>query len=111
MQIRAGYEIAYECAKPTPMVLMLSVHPSREADLLAPQTMRFDPPIPAHTYRDAFGNTCTRVIAPAGLLTVSSDFLIKDSGLPDIVAADARQTPVEELPDDVLMYLLEQDRF
>ncbi len=27
MQIRAGYEIAYECPQPTPMVLMLSVHP------------------------------------------------------------------------------------
>ena len=33
MEIRAGYEITYDCPQPTPMILMLSVHPSRVADL------------------------------------------------------------------------------
>ena len=28
MHIRAGFEIAYDCPQPTPMVLMLTVHPS-----------------------------------------------------------------------------------
>ena len=26
MQIRVGYEIVYDCVRPTPMVLMLHVH-------------------------------------------------------------------------------------
>ena len=34
MKIRAGYEISYDCPQPTPMILTLSVHPSRFADLL-----------------------------------------------------------------------------
>ena len=34
MQIRVGYSIAYECSRPTPMVLLLSVHPSRLSDLV-----------------------------------------------------------------------------
>jgi transglutaminase-like putative cysteine protease len=106
MHIRAGYEIAFECVAPTPMVLMLSVHPSRMADLVTPQTMCFDPPIAAHTYHDSFGNACTRLVAPAGRLTVSSDFKIRDCGLPDRVSPQARQQPVQELPDDVLLYLL-----
>jgi hypothetical protein len=29
MKIRAGYEISYECPQPTPMILTLSVYPSR----------------------------------------------------------------------------------
>ena len=29
MQIRAGYEIEYECPQPTPKLLVLSIHPSR----------------------------------------------------------------------------------
>ena len=33
MKIRAGFEIAYDCAQPTPMILQVSVHPSRQADL------------------------------------------------------------------------------
>ena len=33
MRIRAGYEIAYDLPAPTPMLLCLSVHPSRRDDL------------------------------------------------------------------------------
>jgi hypothetical protein len=28
MKIRAGYEISYDCPRPTPMILTLSVHPT-----------------------------------------------------------------------------------
>jgi hypothetical protein len=33
MKIRAGYEISYDCPQPTPMILTLSIHPSRFPDL------------------------------------------------------------------------------
>jgi transglutaminase-like putative cysteine protease len=104
--IRAGYEITYECPRPTPMVLMLSVHPSRLDDLTTPAPMVLDPPMPVQHYRDLYGNICSRVAAPAGPVTISSDFIIKDSGLPDAVASDAEQIAVEKLPDDVLLFLL-----
>ena len=58
MKIHAGYEISYDCPQPTPMILMLSVHPSRFPDLLTEDRMRLDPPIPAKTYHDSFGNFC-----------------------------------------------------
>ncbi len=106
MRIRAGYEIAYECPQPTPMLLMLSVHTSRLPDLLSPHRITFDPPVAARDYQDGFGNVCTRVVAPAGKLTISTDFVANDSGLPDPVVADARQLPIENLPDDILVYLL-----
>ena len=80
MKIRAGYEISYDCPQPTPMILTLSVHPSRFPDLLTPDRMRFDPPIPANTYHDSFGNFCHVIRAPAGRLTVSTDFLVLDNG-------------------------------
>ena len=44
MKIRAGYEISYDCPQSTPMILTLSVHPSRIADLLTWDRMRLDPP-------------------------------------------------------------------
>jgi len=106
MRIRAGYSITYECLQQTPMVLMLSVHPSRLADLATPHRIAFNPPIAARDYRDGFGNVCTRIIAPPGRLRVATDFVVKDRGSPDIVAVDAEQVPVQDLPDDVLIYLL-----
>ena len=47
MKIRAGYEISYNCRQPTPMILTLSVHPSRFSDLLTPDRVRLAPRIPA----------------------------------------------------------------
>jgi hypothetical protein len=49
MKIRTGFEISYESVQPTPMLLVLSVHPSRFDDLLTPQLISFDPPTPPGT--------------------------------------------------------------
>ncbi|MGO4513292.1 transglutaminase family protein [Bradyrhizobium sp. 2TAF36] len=106
MKIRAGYDIAFECSQDVPMVLMLSVHPSRQADLLGTHRALFSPNVSAENYTDMFGNICTRLVAPAGLIEISNEFVIEDSGLPDVVAVDAVQAPVPDLPDDTLVYLL-----
>ena len=106
MIIRAGYDIAFHCQQATPMVLMLSVHPSRQADLLSPHQIRLSNGVAARDYLDSFGNVCTRLVAPPGLLEIRNEFLIRDSGLADEVAADARQLAVDELPDNTLLYLM-----
>ena len=106
MKIRAGYEISYACAQPTPMIAMLSVHPSRNTALITPDLMRTDPAVPAKEYVDGFGNICHVIHAPAGNITLSSDFLIHDGGSADEAAPQAEQHPMENLPVDTLVYLL-----
>src|SRR4051794_14755841 len=106
MQIHAGFEITYDCPRPTPMLLALSVHPSRMRDVIGTHQIRFDPPIGATEYRDACDNIITRIFAPAGRLTMSAEFLVHDSGAPDAVVLDAKQVPVQDLPDEVMIYLL-----
>jgi transglutaminase-like putative cysteine protease len=80
VKVRAGYEISYDCPQPTPMILSLNVHPSRIPDLLSEDRMRLDLPILANTYHDSFGNFCHVIRAPAGRLTISADFLVRDKG-------------------------------
>ncbi len=106
MLIRTGYDIAFGSESATPMLTMLSVHPSRNKDLQTPHRIIAEPDVPMYDYVDAFGNTCTRLVVPAGGLTLRCDFVIEDSGLPDIQAPDAPQLPVEALPDDILVFLL-----
>jgi transglutaminase-like putative cysteine protease len=106
LRIRAGYEIIYECRAPTPMLLLLNVLPEREADLETPDVLRTDPPVPVRQYKDSFGNTCSRILAPPGKITLSADFIIRDSGEPDPVPLHAAQAAVEELPDETLQFLL-----
>jgi len=64
MKIRFGYELAYSCEEPTPMVLALSAAPSRSQRLLRRDVIRTEPRVRLHTFQDDFGNTCTRFEAP-----------------------------------------------
>jgi transglutaminase-like putative cysteine protease len=68
--------------------------------------MLFEPRLPAQSYRDGFGNWCTRIVAPAGKIKVWSDAVVNDTGLADAVNDTARQLPVERLPADTLIFLL-----
>ena len=106
MLIEAGYNIAFECPAQTPMLLQLNVHPSRDADLLTPDRINSDPPLAMRSYIDLFGNRVTRVEVPAGLVTFSNRFVIHDSGEPDETPPDVAMTPIADLPDDVLLFLL-----
>lgn len=106
MLIRAGYDIRFETEVATPMTAMLSIHPSRNMDLVTPHRIVTVPEIPLYDYLDSYGNVCSRLNIPSGGITISCDFTIKDSGEPDPQMPEAWQHPVEDLPDDVLIYLL-----
>lgn len=106
LRIRAGYDIAFNCRQSVPMILMLSVHPSRSGDLVSRHAIETSPDVEMRDYLDAFGNVCTRLVAPRGLIEIRNDFVIEDSGLPDADASCAAQVPLPDLPDDALVYLL-----
>jgi len=116
MILRLGYDIQFEIPSPVAMVALLNVHPSRIADLRAPDELRVEPAAQMKSYIDSFGNRCTRFVAQQGALRLSNSTLIYDSGLADEVSPDSREIPVQELPDEVLCYLYnsrycEVDRF
>jgi transglutaminase-like putative cysteine protease len=106
MKIRIGYRIAYECPQETPMLLMLRVHPSRENDLTRLDTVRIEPSVPLQSYIDGFGNLCSRITAPAGLVTLTTDAEILSSPVQDLTMPQARQIDVARLPSEHLVYLL-----
>ncbi|MGH8622583.1 MAG: transglutaminase-like domain-containing protein [Burkholderiales bacterium] len=106
MQIRIGYELIYDCPQPTPMILTLNVHYTRVSDIVVPDYLIADPPVPITAYRDGFGNWCSRIVAPKGQLRLSANAVVKDTGKPDEVAPSAQQHPVQDLPEETLVFLL-----
>jgi transglutaminase-like putative cysteine protease len=106
MEIKVGFEITYAAEQPTPMVIMLSIHPSRRKDLMGSEVIWARPNVPIGFYRDSFGNICGRLVAPAGGVTLRGNALVRDSGLPDVVNPAAEQVPIEQLPDELLLYLM-----
>ena len=106
MLIRTGYDIRFDTETPTPMLALLSVHPSRHHDLRTAHHIVATPDVPMYDYIDSFGNVCSRFTVPPGGLDLRCDFVVEDSGLPDPVSTDAEQHPVDALPDEVVVYLL-----
>jgi transglutaminase-like putative cysteine protease len=106
MQINVGFEMIYDCPQPTPMIFKLNIHFSRVSDLVSRDDLVFSPPVPRATFRDSFGNWCTRIVAPQCRLRVSANAIVNDSGAPDVIVADAQQHPVPDLPEETLLFLL-----
>lgn len=104
--IRAGFEIAFECPAPTPLLLRLHVRPEREIDLEQPEHLLTTPYAPYSTHIDDFGNRCTRLVAPEGVLKLSNFVRIRESGVQETLPWGAKQSLVNELPDATLIYLL-----
>jgi transglutaminase-like putative cysteine protease len=106
LKIRTGFDIAFSCSLEVPMLLMLSIHPSRQHDVLTNSALKFSPNVRARDFHDVFGNVCTRLVAPPGLIEIRSDFIVADSGQPDDVAPGAKQCELDDLPKEALIYLL-----
>jgi transglutaminase-like putative cysteine protease len=64
------------------------------------------PELPMHAYSDIYGNLCQRLVLPAGEHILRYDALVRVADTHDEIGLEAVQHPVEELPDDVLIYTL-----
>jgi transglutaminase-like putative cysteine protease len=116
MMLRLGYDIQFEIPSSVAMVALLHVHPSRVADLRAPDELRVEPGTQVQSFIDSFGNRCSRFVAQQGTLRLSNSTLLQDPGFADPVNFNARELPVQEMPTHILGYLLnsrycEVDRF
>ena len=128
MLIQSEFDIQFRLTQPTAMVALLHLHATLEpavqrGNILAVEKIldAYEPvpdpiAIPFTEYTDAFGNRCTRFVAPPGTIRLRASAVTLDDGLPDPINADARQAPVDELPSEVLQFLLpsrycEVDRF
>lgn len=106
MRIKIGCEIGLFVPVATPMITMLSVHPSRVDDLERPDALLVEPAVPVTQYRDGFGNICSRMMLPAGETRFGMSNIVRDSGAADQWDATAAQHAVEDVPDQAIEYLL-----
>jgi len=88
------------------MITVLGTHFTRASDVVVPDYLTTSPSVPITPYRDVFGNWCSRIVAPAGRMRLSADGVVRDTGLPDVIAPSASQHAVEDLPAETLIFLL-----
>ena len=106
MLIRTGFEMIFSATTPVPMILLLSPRPELDGQVRRPGGVRVEPSVPVEAYLDGYGNRCHRFLAPAGRVRIWDDLVVEHDGSPDPVAYYATQAPVNDLPADVLVYLM-----
>lgn len=106
MIIRAGFEAGFDFVAETSIVLMAYIHPSRFSAINQIGELDAIPPVKIERFYDSYGNLCGRTVAPPGRTVIRTDSLLYDDGLPDVQSPAAWQHPVQDLPNEVLIYLL-----
>src|SRR5260370_639400 len=106
MEIRLGYELSFEVPRPTPMQLMLYVHPEQASRLRQPERIEIEPATAVEDFVDEFGNRAARILAPAGTVRVRYDNVIDVSGRAEAPITGARLTPVHAMPPECWRFLL-----
>ena len=116
MLIRNEFAIEFQMPQAAAMIALLRLYPAMDARVRFPEMLKVESlgsvgsdsgvEVRLDEYVDGFGNRCSRFLAPAGYVLLSGESLIDCDGFPDPIATEARQLPVEELPTEVLQYLL-----
>lgn len=105
MRIRAGFELTYELAQPTPAVFLVRPEDGG-AHHIVREHWETRPATPFHDYTDLFGNAFRRMTLPQGNVSLRYDALVHTSPDLDPVDWNVAQHLVQDLPDDVLVYTL-----
>lgn len=93
------------CEQDSPVVAMLRPR-SGDSQWVLAQRYELAPRVPAREYVDQYGNLCQRFVVPQGGMTLE---VTSEVEVAEQVAVDSHAcfTPVDRLPDDVLVYLLQ----
>ena len=114
MLIRNVFAIEFDMPQDAAVIALLRLYPSLDGRVkLAARWLKVEhldgeaaAEVNIDEYVDGFGNRCSRFLAPAGRVKVSGLSLVEIDAVPDPIATEAKQHPVEELPHEVLQFLL-----
>ncbi len=104
-RVRVGCEFVYHADIDTPTVFQvepLGTDPVR----LVEHAWATEPDLAVRRYRDFYGNSCVRLVLPAGPATLRYHALVDVPDATEDVDETAPELPPEQLPDEALIYTL-----
>ena len=104
MWLRTSCSLAFNVTVPTPFILMLRPR-SGAHQWVARESYTLKPSVPVVEFTDSYGNLCQRLIAPPGEFSIRTSADVMTADTID-VGVGAPYDEVQNLPDDVLTYLL-----
>jgi transglutaminase-like putative cysteine protease len=105
IRLRVGCEFRLASDQQVPMLMLVRAHPNREHHTLY-ESRWCRPEVPLREFVDGFGNFCWRLTTPGGPFTLRYDAMVATDCEPDPVHPGAPLVPVQDLPDETLVYTL-----
>ena len=103
VRVQVGCEFELWSPNPTTAVLQVAPHGEQAASLDAE---RWDAAVDHHRYLDTFANRCERFDLPAGPCRIAYSAELTVPGTADEQAYAARETPIDDLPDELLQWVM-----
>lgn len=104
MRLRTSCDLIFDISALATFVLMLRPR-SGAQQWIASEEYRISPRVPVYEFTDNYGNLCQRLVAPVGPFAIhtaaevyTADRMVRAPGAPFV--------DIQDLPDDVLQYLL-----
>jgi transglutaminase-like putative cysteine protease len=104
MRLHASCEMTLNAKQDVPLIAMLRPKSGR-VQWVASESYEIEPFVPVVEYVDGFGNLCQRMVVRKGGFRIRVSAVVEVPAQIDVALA-APATPVEQLPDDVLTFLL-----
>ncbi len=104
MRLKAECDLEFAASAPTPAIFMLRPR-SGPGQWIVREEYCLEPIVPAMEYTDSYGNLCQRLVVPAGTFRVATRAWVETADA-IAVAPGSPYLPVEQLPEDVLRFLL-----
>ena len=105
VRVRVGCEFRWQAPTPTPTVWQVRPRPDGSHWLLS-HSWSTTPAVPVSSYLDAYGNLCDRLSLAEGENVLRYDATAEVPGAFDPADKAAPQLPIQDLPDEALVYLL-----
>ena len=105
MKLKATCALTVTAASDCPMITILRPR-SGQTQWIISDRYELEPWVRVSEFIDSYGNLCQRLIVPQGEMRIAVEVTIEVEEQ-IAVAPDAPQTPITELPDNILHYLLQ----
>lgn len=103
--MRVGCEFSYDVSAPTPVTVQVRPR-SDSSHRLVSESWSTAPSLPVDEYADIYGNPVKRFVMPGGPLKLRYDAVCAVPDEPDPDASAAPQSPVDEMPGELLHFTL-----
>jgi transglutaminase-like putative cysteine protease len=104
MRLKVGCQLEYQTYEETHVILLLRPHKSH-LDSVVQEEFIVEPKMDKTEYIDFYSNHCDRMIVPIGHFRVNTSFIVDVSEF-SFFDENVDSTPIQNLPDAVLIYLL-----